>query len=356
MTMGHYVTFRAGTKALEHIRINGFNLDDVSVLAGAAGGPKWLILSGTDRHLCTLFPRKRKRPLYLTGSSIGSWRFAAYAQENPLSAMERFLDIYLEQRYSEKPDTAEISRVTERMMDEFLTDRDIDSILSHPSMRMQFFAVRSRGIIRSDYPPFLLAGLLFAASANFFNRGLLSLFFRQTLFYDPREEVPFMQGECFEKVSLTHHNFRKALMASASIPLVMKGVSGITGAPGGVYRDGGMVDYHLDVPYSVDTGSIILYPHYTDMIIPGWFDKPYPWRRANHNNMERVLLLSPSEKMIEKLPLEKIPDRNDFLLFKGNDSERVKYWNKVADESRRMGDEVMEVLSKNQVYQQVREL
>ncbi len=354
--MDSSMTVRAGKKAFARIRERGFSLDDAAVIAGAAGGPKWLILSGLDRELCSALAGKRKYPLFLIGSSIGSWRFAAYAQKNPAGAMNRFLEIYLGQGYSEKPDSAEISRETERMMDEFLTDQGILSVLSHPFMRLQFFAVRSRGFIQSDKKLLLLGGLLLAASANLVSRGFVRLFFRQTLFQDGRHDPPFMLDAATDTVTLTPDNFRNALMASASIPLVMKGVSGIQGSLPGVYRDGGMVDYHLDLPYSTNGDSVVFYPHYTDAVIPGWFDKPYPWRRADRRNMENVLIVSPSKSMIERLPLKKIPDRNDFVLFKGHDRDRIVYWKTVADESRRMGDEFMELLVKNRIHEVMKEL
>ena len=36
-------------------------------------------------------------------------------------------------------------------------------------------------------------------------------------------------------------------MASGSIPIVMKRVRNISCAPKGIYRDGGLIDYHFDL-------------------------------------------------------------------------------------------------------------
>ena len=81
---------RAGPGALHAIRQHGFSAELVGTMAGASGGAKWLVLSKLDRVVAaTLVPRLRG-PVYLVGSSIGAWRFACYAQAEPVKAIERF--------------------------------------------------------------------------------------------------------------------------------------------------------------------------------------------------------------------------------------------------------------------------
>ncbi len=67
----------------------------------------------------------------------------------------------------------------------------------------------------------------------------------------------------------------------------MEGVRDLPGAGPGTYRDGGLLDYHLDLPYE-DRG-VVLYPHFTDKVIPGWFDKGLPWRRGDAGRLQDVL-------------------------------------------------------------------
>ena len=77
------------------------------------------------------------------------------------------------------------------------------------------------------------------------------------------------------KVELDASNLMEALLASASIPLVLEGVADIPRAPPGIYWDGGIIDYHLHLPYHHASG-LVLYPHFTDCIVPGWLDKAMP--------------------------------------------------------------------------------
>ncbi len=110
----------------------------------------------------------------------------------------------------------------------------------------------------------------------------------------------------------------------------------------GTYRDGGLLDYHLDLPYSGD--DVVLYPHFTDKVIPGWFDKALPWRRGSPDRLQDVLLLAPSREYLARLPHGKLPDRNDFKRYMGDDQGRQAYWRKAMEQSRRLGDEFLELV------------
>jgi len=207
-------------------------------------------------------------------------------------------------------------------------------------------SVRCRGLTASDRIGALLPGLLLAALSNIISRKSLSLFFERTLLYDQREIPPFfnMNGFPIRKVPLTDKNFRKALLASGSIPVAMSRVTDIPGARKGTYRDGGVIDYHMDIPFMKDSDGIVLFPHYTNRVIPGWFDKKLLWRKPDPSNMENVLLLHPSAEFIKRLPYGKIPDRNDFRLFNGRDNERMDYWNRAIKESERLGEEFLDAV------------
>ncbi len=330
----------AGKTALSIIRDEGLRPERIKVLAGAAGGPKWLILSRLDRFIIPEFLKEHSGPVFLLGASIGAWRFAALSQKEPTKAIEKFENAYINQRYSSDPPPSEVSGQSRRIMESYLEDAAIEDILTHPVMRLNILAVRSRGILADDRKRYLIPGFGAAAVMNAFSRSFLSLFFKRTLFVHPETPEGFPAGDRFktERVPLTKDNFRKALLSSGSIPLVMEGVTNISGAPPGAYRDGGILDYHLDIPYLKDDDGVVLFPHYTDRIIPGWFDKIHSRRKPNPVNMDRVIMAAPSKDFVKKLPYGKIADRKDFYKFKGDDKGRIDYWNCVAAESKRLKD------------------
>ena len=72
--------------------------------------------------------------------------------------------------------------------------------------------------------------------------------------------------------------------------------------------------------------------------------------------MENVVLVAPSRKFVERLPLGKIPDRKDFTTFKGRDKERKAYWNTVLEENKKLGEEFFEAIQSKKIQQVIKPL
>ena len=350
------LVFYAGKKALEIIREEGLEPDRVSVVAGAAGGPKWLVLRHLDRVLFSDWFKGRKLPLFLIGSSIGAWRFAGQCMADPKTALSEFESAYIHQAYVGKPSPEAVSRESARIQQAFLKNGGAREILDHPFLRLNFMAVRSKGPAASDRRFLLAAVLLAAALGNFVSRSFLKVFFERVLFYDSRNIPPFFHitGFPIHRVPLTPGNLPGALLASGSIPLVMSGVKNLPETPSGIYRDGGVIDYHMNIPLSGESERITLFPHYMERIIPGWLDKKLTWRKPDARNMANVLMMAPSTQFIDRLPYHKIPDRNDFYRFEGKDSLRFAYWNAVAKASQVLADEFMEAVLSGNIRNSVR--
>lgn len=344
----------AGPKALAMIRERGLSSTDVDVMAGASGGPKWLVLAGLDRVVFgEFFDAEREQPLHLIGSSIGSWRMACFAQRDPVAAIERFETAYIDQRYTREPPPSEVSRVSAALLDVVLGESGDRDILEHPYARLHIITARSRGLASSEHKPLQLAGLALAAMTNAVSRRALRTHFQRVIF-DVGDAGPFRElgGFSTRHVPLTRENLRHALIASGSIPLVLDGVH-VPGAPAGVYRDGGVIDYHPDFDFGVRDG-LVLYPHFYPHITPGWFDKGLPWRGPRAENFARVLLLAPSAEFVATLPGGRIPDRKDF--YTHAEAERIRIWRAVCEASARLGDEFAELMATGRWAERVRPL
>jgi hypothetical protein len=335
--------FYAGPGAFEDIRRRGFSEERIGTIAGASGGAKWLVLSQLDRVLIERVLPKLPGPVHLVGSSIGAWRFACYAQAQPLAALERFEAAYLAQSYSARPGLAEVTRKSREILTDMLGEGGAAEILNHPKLRLHVLAVRSRRLTASDAKPLLWSGLACAAVANAVSRRSLGAFFCRSLFYDARDLPPFYNAPGFplERVPLTERNLADAIIASGAIPTVISGVGNIDGAPAGIYRDGGIIDYHLDLPLG-EPHRLTLFPHFFDRLIPGWFDKGLKWRRHDPRNIDRVVLVCPAPEFVARLPGGKIPDRSDFVRMPQD--ERVKVWRGVVQACRELADDLVEVL------------
>ncbi|MEJ2297074.1 MAG: hypothetical protein P8X94_00940 [Woeseiaceae bacterium] len=276
------LTFKAGAGALAAVRRHGFDVASIGTLAGASGGPKWLVLSQLDRAIMQSIVPGLTGPVHLIGSSIGSWRFACYAQADPLAAIERFEAAYLAQSYSEKPDIHEISRVSREILAQVLGTDGVAEILGNPVLRTHIMAVRSRHILASENRGVLALGLVTAALLNAVSRSTLGWFFERALFYDQRDTPPF---------------------------------------------------------FDVEAGY--------GRIVPGWFDKKLRWRRPQVGNVDRTILISPSDEFVSKLPNGKIPDRTDFVNYEP--AERIRIWRRCIADCRALADEFLEVIEKDQL-------
>lgn len=336
--------FQAGPGAARVLTRDGFDFDRFQVMAGASGGPKWLALSRLDKFITGELLPRRKTPLFLLGSSIGAWRFSCYTRLDPVAAIQEFEDAYIEQRYGKKPTAQEVTEETRRFFKLIAGEAGVARMLSSPAVRLNVMAVRCRGAAAFEQPWLQGLGMMAAATGNLFSRRALAVSYERVLFFDSRDEPPFMDlaGLPMHRIPLSEQNLEDAVVASGSIPLVLEGVPDIHGAPRGMYRDGGVTDYHFSDSLSRDDG-LVFYPHFYPYMVPGWFDKSLPWRRAHGAATDKVLLVSPSEEFVASLPYGKIPDRKDFATL--DNAQRIGYWNTVVAESERMADEFRELLA-----------
>lgn len=334
---------KAGTQAMAHIRQRGLQPADVGILPGAAGGPKALGIQGLDLALFGDWLPRAVRERSLIGASIGSWRFASACLPDPVQGLRLLGRLYNEQSFAKGVTMAEVSNSCHRMLDELLAGQDA-RILDNAHYRLNVMVVRSHGRLAHDHRGHLGLGLGPVIADNLLGRARLSRHFERVILHDQRLAPPLHALTDFPSrcLPLNTGNLRQALLASGSIPMVMEGVRDIPGAGPGTFRDGGLLDYHLDLPYRGD--DLVLYPHFTDKVIPGWFDKTLPWRRGDAQRLRNVVLLAPSPQYLSSLPYGKLPDRSDFKRFMGQDPARQAYWRTAMAESQRLGDEFLELV------------
>lgn len=345
---GHKLVFKAGREALESIRRDGFAPENVGTLVGASGGAKWLVLSQLDRVIAESLLPRLSGPVHLVGTSIGAWRFACYAQDDPVAAIGRFEDAYIGQSYSDKPDIHEITARSREILQTVLGESGTREVLDHPVLRTHILAVRARNLAAFDARPLLGAALAVAASLNAIDRRLLAVFFERALFFDARDLPPFFDvgGFPLQRIRIGVDNLEDAIVATGSIPLVLTGVRDIERAMPGVYRDGGIIDYHVDIPHT-EPGRIALFPHFYGHIVPGWFDKRLSWRKPEPGNISRTVLVSPSDEFVASLPHGKIPDRFDFQRYQP--AERVGIWRRVVTACAALADEFHDVIERGEL-------
>ncbi|MCA3218996.1 MAG: patatin-like phospholipase family protein [Burkholderiales bacterium] len=343
-------TLFAGQHAAAHLRREGLKPGDIGCVPAAAGGPKGLALIPLDRRLFGAAGWLREVPLDLVGASIGAWRMFCAAQVDAEAALRRLSEGYVAQRYNREPTTQEVSDECRKLARAVLGESGWPALRAQASVLV--LTTRARGVLQGDASR---AAFAKAALANTLSRARLAAHMERVVFAHgaPRvlhTDLPAFDPFGLTMVPLTPDNAEDALLASGSIPLVCDPVRNPGNAPRGDYWDGGLIDYHLLLPYrsrrhgaTVADGKLVLYPHFVPYVTPGWLDKYLPWRKRarGHAWLSNMLLIAPSPAFLARLPNKKLPDRQDFYRYGLDHEGRARDWRRAISECERFADEVM---------------
>lgn len=349
---------KAGPKAYQQIQANGLSPADVRAVFGASGAAKWLAIYGLDRAIFSQWLKPAEQEVLMLGTSVGAFKLAAACHTDAAAGLDALKHAYIHQSYPNGAGLDEIEREFSNIAAAVVSPEHIEQILNHPQFRFACGAVRCHGGLASTDSRDQLLACLRAAVNNLRGRSGMQEQLERCVFVDPRADFPIASGDGYitRQVPLDTGNTRLALKASGSIPISMHGVENVPGAPAGMYRDGGLLDYH-PVPSSFwQDDGLILYPHFYDHCKVGWFDKMLPWRKANAQQLDQVVMITPSLAYIESLELGRIPDRKDFKRFQHNDSERIRLWEQATQQSLEMGAEFLELASSGKLAAAVQPL
>jgi hypothetical protein len=210
---------------------------------------------------------------------------------------------------------------------------------------LSVITARARGALAADRSKLAFGRV---ALVNAASRRWLAKHMERVVFHAgaPSKLPPAFDAFGLTQIGLTRDNIEDALLASGSIPLVCDPVRDVRAAPPGDYWDGGLIDYHLLLPYDRFDG-IVLYPHFVPYVTPGWLDKFLPWRKRprRHHWLANVVLIAPSRAMLDRLPGRKLPDRSDFYKYGQDHAARIGAWERAIGESQRFAEAAMRWLA-----------
>ena len=349
---------KAGKRAYEIIKDGGFNYDSISTYFGPAVGPRWLVSSGFDLTLINENVLGRKRVVSLIGSSAGAWRFAAWLQPAASLCYQRLLDAYINVQFIKADTPATVLQKLTQIINSYVEDDALPFALAHKKYRLTVITARARNLVASEKTWLQKTGLAAGFLLNFFSRNNIYRFADRVVFYQGAKPPAFCLRPGFRGsfVRINEINFKHAVMASGAVPLAVAGVHDIYGAPYGVYRDGGLIDYHLTHQFAAAENEIVLFFHHEERIIPGWLDKKLASRAPNAENLSNVLMVFPASGFVEKLPGKKIPDRTDFLTYIDDQGTRIKNWRQVVELSAPLGEEFLELVASGKIRDAVERL
>ena len=348
----------AGPKALAHMTQNGLLPQHISVVPGAAGGPKGLILGPMDRYLFGQWLPRSTQPLDLVGASIGAWRMATACLNNPVGELQALEEAYIHQHYElqpgqTRPTPKQVSDDFKANLQGFYSGR-IHQVLQHPRYRLHVVTSHGRGILHRDGSLRTPLGYAGAYLSNLVHRRAMGVWLERVVFSSPfmgvPQPLPFSAKDYKTRhFALTENNFLAAVQASCAIPFVLEPVHDIPEAPRGAYWDGGITDYHLHLDYRAARG-LTLYPHFQKSVVPGWLDKALKWRHHSTSFLDSTIVLAPNPDWVKTLPHGKLPDRSDFVTYGQDLAARVSVWQQAVREADRLSDELAQWLMRPDMH------
>lgn len=358
------LTLHAGPRALAHLRDHGLRPQDVRAVPAAAGGPKGLALVPLDRFLFGHWLSGPGPSVHLVGASIGAWRMACAMLDNADAALRRLAEDYIAESYDPPTGEAQTAGNISQRFGKLLQshfDGHAGELFRHPRLRLHVVTSRGRrGLLHREHRIGSVAGYLGAYATNALSRRALGAWLQRVIFSDPREPLPLTLDDYpTARVPLTAENLQPSILASGSIPFWLRAVHDIPGAPPGAYWDGGITDYHLHWPWSglprdAASAGLVLYPHFSPRLIPGWLDKAWKGRHRFSAGLDNLIVLCPNPAWVATLPGGKLPDRQDFKALPTD--ERIRCWRLAVAESQRLADEFEAWLAAGCPIDQVRPL
>jgi hypothetical protein len=352
------IRIKAGKNIYGIIKDGGFNFDSVSTYFGPAVGPRWLIASGFDLTLLKGGFLGRSKPVQLVGASAGAFRFAAWLQPQAIESYQKLLEVYINVTYAKHDKPARSLKEITNVVNAYLEDDALSFALANKKYRLVVITARARGLVASSNTWLQKLGLATCLVFNYFSRENIYKFADRVVFYNASKPPAFCLKSQFRGtyVQMNEINFKYAVLASGAIPLVIDGVRDIYGAPRGVYRDGGLIDYHLTHQFAAKENEIVLFFHHQERIIPGWLDKNITRRVPEPYTLNNVLMVLPTQSFVENLPCGKVPDRTDLVTFINDPQTRIKNWRKAVELSAPLGEEFIELVESGKIREIVEEL
>lgn len=346
------IQVKAGEKAYQIIKDGGFNWDRITTYFAPAGGPKWLIASGFDLTLLKSGLLGNGGSVLLVGASAGAWRFAAWPQPEPGKSYQTLIDAYINTSYKKNDTPQTVLKSLEDIINVYIEDDALPFALNHKKYRLAIITARAKHILASETKLVQMMGAGILYLFNIINRSQIYRFAERVVFYNgPKPPFFCLQQATFKgrHIPLNEVNFKHAVVASGALPIYVAGVKDIYGAPIGIYRDGGLIDYHLCHRFNVRDDEMTLFFHHQERIIPGWFDKKLKSRRPAPEALANVVMVYPTEQFVGKLPNGKVPDRDDFRAYLNNHDTRVKVWRQAAAMAAPLGEQFVELVESKKI-------
>ncbi|KAG1678969.1 hypothetical protein FOA52_013032 [Chlamydomonas sp. UWO 241] len=276
-----------------------------------ASGPRAFASMGFDILLLDLIRRGRLTgDKWLLGGSCPDISYHGGYNCRTEALMEAFVGMV----YQPGDTPATLAPMMEAMYHTVLPPHLVERVLGHASLHLAI-------MVTQVLPPYdaLPAWQLKAAfwgflAANFVSPALLARFQRRLCFHTGSAPPPFFEGdEGVTCVPLTAENVYQVLAATTCLPFISPHVEYIDGVGCGLFFDGALGDFHLNVVAGNEHPVLLL----GDGPGPGFkhtlWDAYVPFRAPRADVQQGVSVLYPTHTFVARQPSRRLPTTFDYF-------------------------------------------
>jgi hypothetical protein len=310
-------------------------LDYFKAFSAPASGPRGFVTMGFDHHFVDMASSGNvKGHKWFLGGSTAALRFVALIASIVSSSDKTSVlkEHFTEMTYN-KGDTPQVlSPMMSSLYEKIAPPCIVDSVVSHPYFHLAVM-VCSFPSYCADWADWRLK-LYFARLfiANLIYPGLCNKYYSRICFYTGNEPPPFINDKCIKFEPLTADNFYQVLRATTCIPFVSERVTDIDGVGSGLYYDGAICDYHLNVKVHTPEFLMLFLGDVPDHKVKGtFFDALLPWRQLPVDYFKFCCRLFPTQLFVQKIPGGQVPDVSDWFRkdYIQDPSKRKSAWRKT---------------------------
>ena len=301
---------------------------------GPASGPRGYLNCGFEHEFESIyFNRGVSSEKWLCGASFAALRFVALLAtissreskrstcSNRLNYTDELIREFADMRYREG-DTAEtLKPMMERIFQLITPTRLLSKMLNHPSVHLVIFVAALKPHHR-HYSDTRLKGLLvyLAARRAVQEAGLHSVV-EQLCFYTGPNPPDFLHCHTSKRlnrrirfVRLTQDNIHQVLHATTCIPFVQERCEYIEGVGHGLFMDGAIASFMLNVELAeIEKPAILLGDLPNGKVYPTAFDYYFPWRKPPVSYFRNCSVVCPTPQFVEALPDKNAPTVRDWF-------------------------------------------
>eukprot|EP00698_Gefionella_okellyi_P006854 TRINITY_DN1650_c0_g1_i1.p1 TRINITY_DN1650_c0_g1~~TRINITY_DN1650_c0_g1_i1.p1 ORF type:complete len:348 (-),score=61.93 TRINITY_DN1650_c0_g1_i1:98-1141(-) len=305
--------------ATEREALRNLGLDYFDIFFSPAAGPRYFVTAGFER----VFLRTPiTTPKYFVAASSGALRFTSLlcSKYTGVDLFAKFEHELCKFSISYKDTPQQLATKLRELFSGYTHDL-VEQLLNDSQHRVCIFVSQVHDWIATT--PRM--GAAFAASllGNFAHSGAQNLLYRRLCFYTgDKPPNTVIDSTKVEFYPLTHENFHTVLVASAAIPFRVASPRHMPGVGDGVFVDGGLGDYMMNV--QVRKNALLL--SHTSRVYRTWMDTLVPYRKLPDDDFEYVSVLHPRKEFVGSLADKRIPSRMDWDRYANRPELRYKLW------------------------------